>query len=134
MKKFIFLVLLLCGCPSNGGGSRPAPEPVNEPSREMKQIVSEIEPIKDKELAGFYNDFADIIERDSKIIETTGQLRTANSRAGQLMFQETGMKGKHPGLAEKVDEALMKALGEKDTSLDRDRAVEIFEAISWALN
>lgn len=133
----VTLLVFLSGCPKGGDLPSPGPAPGNVPSTALQQTVKDIVPIEDKELASFYRDFADIIERDSEIIKTTGHIREANRRAGMLMFQKTSMKGKYPGLAEKVDSALMEVLGNKDVSLTpelRQKAVEIFRALSWAVD
>jgi len=153
--KYIILILtlLLCGCPVQDSpappGPKPAPVPeptpeptpkpspvVLEPSDEMKELVSKVEQVEDKELVGFYLAFADLVSRDSEVIQTTGQIRTAHSRAGRLAFQKTGIQGKYPGLAEAIDEALMKSIGKKNQNLTdelRAKAVETFKAIAWAL-
>lgn len=136
MKKLAILsVLVLLGCPKGGDLPSPGPAPGYVPSAEMQKIVESVKPIMDDRLVEFYKDFADVIERDSEIIKTTGHIREGNARAGQLMFQKTGMKGKVPGLAENVDTAIAEAIGKKNVPLDtekRARAVEVFRALSWA--
>jgi len=123
----------MMGCPVSGPS--PDPTPVAVLSAEEQAFIDQIEPISDPRLAEFYADFADVVRRDTEIIKTTDHLRTGHSRAGRLMFQETGMKGKYPGLAEAVDGAIEAAIGRKNvplTSEMRQSAVEILEAISRA--
>jgi len=135
MHKYLWGLIFLCGCPRGGDLVSPVVSPVKAPSAEMQALVTPIIAISDPDLVLFYQDFADIIERDSEIIKTTGTIQTANSRAGQLMFQNTGMKGKYPGLAENVDAAIIGAIGKQNIALTTDlraKAVEVFEAISWA--
>lgn len=137
------LFLILCGCrvvgpvPTPDPVPTPVPQPtpnvvVDEPSAEMKQLVSAIEPISEPRLANFYADFAEIVERDSEIIKTTGHFRTLNSRAGQLAFKGTDLQGKYPTLGADLDAAALKVLGKENTTLDRPKVVEFLKAVSWA--
>lgn len=147
MKRIALLLLLslcLAGCPSNGPGPGPAPEPTPEPipvvvvdgpSDEMKRIVAAIEPTSEPELAEFYNDFADVIERDSDVIKTTGHIRECHIRSGKLTFQKTGIDARTPGLGDKVDAAIAEAIGKQNVTLTpelRARAVQIMKALAWA--
>lgn len=139
MRKYAALaclIVFLCGCPRGGDPVSPVVAPVTAaPSAEMQKIVEPVVEIKDLDLASLYSDLAGVIERDSEIIKTTETIRTAHSRSGQLMFQGTGMKGKYPGLAEKVDAAIAEAIGKENVSLTPDlraKAVEVFKALSWA--
>ncbi len=87
------------------------------------------------ELAKFYLDFADVLERDENIIKTTGHILKLNQNAGQLMFQKTGMKGKYDNLPSAIDTAFAEALTLEDVSLTaskRDKAVKVSKAIAWA--
>lgn len=136
MKHLVALLLCLClmGCPVHNA-PQPAPQP--EPlSVEMRAIVAEVEPYSVPELTAFFRDFADVIRRDETVIRTTGDIREAYIRAGKLAFQKTGLQDKTPGLGEKVDAALAKALGLSHVTLTpelRGRAVEILEALAWAV-
>lgn len=121
--------------PSPGPKPEPTPAPGYVPSPEMQEIVKAVVPIKEPELAVFYGDFADVVKRDSEIIRTTGDLVLAHSKAGQLCFQSTGLKGKYPTLANDVNTAIAKALGEDDVSMTperRQRTVDVFLALEWA--
>lgn len=127
--------LFLCGCPKGGDLISPGPAPGDVPSAEMQELVKFVVPIEDNLLSQFYGDFADVIARDSEIIKSTDSIRTANMRAGQLMFQKTDMKGKYPGLADNVDAAIIGAIGKQNIALTpelRQRAVDVFKALSWA--
>ena len=141
------LCLMLAGCPVNDKPApTPEPEPVptpvvptpvvvDGPSDEMKQLVAAIEPISEPELAELYNDFADVIARDTEVIKTTGHIRECHTRSGRLMFQETGIQERTPGLGEKVDAAIGAAIGMKNVPLTpelRARAVEVMKALAWA--
>ena len=61
--------------------------------------------------------------------------RETNRRAGLLMFQETGIQGKYPGLAEAIDKVLADQVGLAVVPLDaekRKRAIDALRAIAWA--
>lgn len=88
------------------------------------------------ELANFYNDMADVIERDmiQNKISTTGAIRTLNINAGTLMFEKTGIKGKYVGLGDTIDNALVQVLTLEDvplSSIKRQDAINIFRALAW---
>lgn len=146
MKKLLLagmiLTAMLCGCPVSAPvpptPPTPNPEPIpdpDEPSVEMKSIVASVEPIEDAELAQFYADFADLVARDSDVLKNTGHIREAHIRSGKLMFQGTGIKGKYPALAEKIDSAIQTAIGVENVNLTpelRARTVQVLKALSWA--
>lgn len=136
MKKLpiLLLLLVLCsGCPK--GGDLPSPSPTVTVRSEWKQYIDPIEPISEPNLAQFYFDFADLLERDadSKIIGTTGVFRTTNINAGRLAFQKTGLQGKYPQLSFDLEAAFNAALGTKDGPLDRNAAIEMLRAVGKAL-
>lgn len=127
MKRSLPLVVLLAGCPVSQTTITPDERPA------LADHVREIEPVSDERLVAYFADFADVIERDREVIETTGDIRECNSRAGRLAFQNTELS--HPGLAEEVDAAIAAVLGEHDVPLTEERrrdAVLILEALSWA--
>lgn len=88
------------------------------------------------ELAKFYMDFADVIERDAEEkISNTAMFREIHMRASQLMFQQTGMQGRYIGLNGAIDKALGDSLGLEVATLNgikRAEAVKILQAIAWA--
>lgn len=132
---FVLVALFVsAGCPVTNSPT-PEPTPVITPDERpaFADHVHGIEPVSDERLAVYFADFADVIERDREVIETTGDIRECNSRAGRLAFQNTELS--HPGLAEEVDAALAAVLGEHDVPLTEERrrdAVLILEALSWA--
>jgi len=96
-----------------------------------------------RRLAAFYQSLADVIQRDGgNVVTTTSQLREINRRAGLLMFQKTGIQGKHPGLAEAIDTAIAEGVGLEETpdgyedvQLDAQavgRLVDVLRAVAWA--
>jgi len=131
------------------GTPNPLPNPnpdsivVPEPHEYYKQKVIPITTLlngpdakKDSiELAKFYLDFANIIMRDKEIITHVRHIREANVSAGNLMFQQTGMQGKYPGLSEMLNNIVKEVLGLEDkelTNTTRQYAQDTFKAIAWA--
>ena len=125
------------------------------PSAELQAVVTPIASLVAGEtadadraaLSEYYAAFADVVSRDGKtrIIATTGLLRTANERAGQLMFQQTGLQGRYAGIVDAIARAWGNHLGIAATKdgattyrvvdLDdakRAKAVEFYAALAWA--
>jgi len=133
--------------PNPGPGPNPNPTPVVVPNVPTPVVYLQniVNPIKmtgqdvkkdAAELANFYNDMADVIERDTATnkISTTGAIRELNVNAGTLMFNQTGMKDKYAGLGEAVDSALVQVLTLEDTALSvtkRQDCINVFRALAW---
>jgi hypothetical protein len=87
-------------------------------------------------LAAFYLAMTDVLRRDQgRVVENTAQLRELHRRAGLLMFQQTALVGKYPGLAESIDKILADHIGLDNVPLDAAKqkaAVDAFQAIAWA--
>lgn len=135
MRVFIALAVLLAGL-SLPGCPKSAARPDTPDGIDLHPAVSTIADISDPDLSAFYAAFADVLERDHEIVQTTGQLRTAYMRAGRLAFQQTGTKGRHPLLADEIDAILAESLGLDDVPLTeerREKAVACFRAIAQAL-
>lgn len=136
-----------------GPGPNPNPNPdpviklpdIPEPPAHLKELVKDIpgklvgDDVQEDavELVLFYWDMADTLQRDSdsKIVTTTGKIRELNIRAGALMFQKTGIKGKYSGLGSSIDSVLVEVLGLADVSLTESKrgdAVKAFSAIAWS--
>lgn len=131
---FLALCFALAGCPK-GGGPSPSPDTViSGPSDEMKENVAILEPIKEPELADFFDQFAVVVEEDadSKIIATTGQLRAVYSDGGVLRFHKS-LKGKYPTLGNDVDNVFFTVLGKQNGPFERTVAVDMLRAIAWAV-
>ena len=142
-STFFALVLIVWGVLATGGAQKPSPEP--KPNRPSDALVAAVGPVATilkghaedgRRLATFYSAVADVIARDQgKVIQTTAQLRELNRRAGLLMFQKTGIEGKHPGLAEAIDKVLADRIGLDNVALDAAKqtaAIEAFRALAWA--
>jgi hypothetical protein len=151
MKKALTILVMYSGLALTGvagiwlvateGNSNFGDAPVSVSAESLDDslaVVSDIlkdSPEDARRLSELYKALSDMIERDGSIVKTTGQVKEANSRAGQLLFQKTGMRGKHEGLAEAVDAVLKKSLGEVDVMLTEDKrrdAVEAFLKLSQA--
>lgn len=88
-------------------------------------------------MAYFYSDIADTISRDSttKLLKTTEQIRQLNITAGTLMFQQTGVKGRYPGLGTEIDKVLATSIGLDIVDITDTKRIDIvnaFKAIAWS--
>jgi len=136
------------------GGGAPTPTPdvvipdVEQPTSDIISIVGPITPIlvgdkvqlkKDiASLVGFYLEMADTIQRDkdAQTIKDTDALRKTNINAGNLAFQNTGIKNRYPGLGKSIDKAIADKLGldiVELTGQKRTDAITIFKGIAWAI-
>jgi hypothetical protein len=125
-----------------GPGPDPGPDPdiPDTPSNELQQIVNNlldyaknnIEEADRADLQSFYYDFADVVRRDTDLIETTADLRNTHVKAGKLMFQRTGIDGKYAGLPEIIDGILADTLTLEVKPLNNAEAASVLNAISWA--
>jgi len=113
---------------------------VDAPSLELKTLIDPIVKIDiSKEDANFiscfYKELADVVSNDIEFIKTTGQLREFNTASGKLYFP-TKLKNKYETLGEDIDRAMISAIGKENatmTSDKRNKAVNIFNAISWGV-
>jgi hypothetical protein len=136
------------------GGGAPNPTPdvvipdVEQPTSDIISIVSPITPILVGEkpqlkkdiaaLVGFYLEMADTIQRDkdAQTIKNTDALRKTNVNAGNLAFQNTGIKNRYPGLGKAIDKSIADKLGldiVELTGQKRTDAITIFKGIAWAV-
>lgn len=88
-----------------------------------------------KKLAELYQDLATLFSLDGEnvVVTTTEEIRQANSIAGQI--SRLGLKDKYPDLASSSEAVVVAALGEENVPLNstsRAKAVEAFQALSWA--
>ena len=118
------------------------PEP-DTPSAELQKLVvsvMEIEILDTGDLLNlteFYFDFADIVRRDGlasePVITTTTMFRNVYMKAGTLVFQQTGMKGKYENLNETIDNIISNYIGLNVGPLDATKTADVLNAIAWAL-
>jgi len=147
-KRFapLIILMLLSGClipDANGQEPEPPVDPPGvSPAEDLQELVSPLKGIitgSDHALlaARFYQDFADVVERDDDVIKTTGVLRDGFIRSEKLMLQKTDMVGKYPGFGAAKDKIMQDALGLDNVALTpekRKRAVEVLRAIAWAID
>lgn len=115
------------------------------------QLVALVEPIQVSgedaaTLRAFCLEFADVLYRDShsQVIADTADFRDRLQTASALMFQETGIDGRYPGLAGQINDILAKWMGVRNDDgvavvpLDgeagsyRVKAIQALQAIAWA--
>jgi hypothetical protein len=114
---------------------------IAEPTAELKEATKALrglisDPVDAADTAQFYADFADVIDRDTDIIKTTGTIREGFMRAEKLMLQRTELVGKYPGFGAVKDAVLEEHLGLEDVQLSAEKraaAVNIFRAIAWSI-
>jgi len=114
-----------------GGGSNPIASGreimIPEPTPELKSAVASLPDVDDeydaRHLVLYHYDFADLLARNPDL--TPEQIISANQKAGTLMFNETGIHGKYPGLGTKLD-TLVNAY--------TDNLHDLFLAIAWRYN
>lgn len=89
-----------------------------------------------RSMQDFYAAMADIVVRDGKSAEpvcrSVFDLRNRHKQALALAFANTGMVGRYPGLGDRLDGYLLKAVGELDIPLTpelRAAAAAAFSAI-----
>jgi hypothetical protein len=143
LSTLVAVVLIVAGLAATWRPVSPSPEPIPAPADAATRAA--VAPVGAKlanhkedgrRLASFYAGLADVIARDQgKIVATTAHLRELHRRAGLLMFQQTGIAGKYPGLAEAINKVLADRVGLENVPLDAAKqkaAVEAFRAIAWA--
>jgi hypothetical protein len=114
---------------------------VPTPSDEFKEATKAVrgfivDPADAITAAQFYVDFADVVDRDTDIIKTTGAIRKGFIHAETLMLQRTELVGKYPGFGAAKDTILEAQLGLEDVQLSpekRKKAVDTFRAIAWSI-
>lgn len=115
---------------------------VDEPSLQYQDMVQDVVALDIKKehadvIAPFFYEVASVIETDPGFLKTTGQFRDFNVMAGQLQFAGTEIKGAYPQLGEKVDTAIIAAIGRENVSLTdekRSSLVSILKAIAWSIH
>jgi hypothetical protein len=118
------------------------------PSTILQEITepitkTKISPADAKRLSEFYRALADVIYRDENgIIKTSAEVRLINERSGRLCFEQTGIAGRYPHLAEAIDIVIGYGIGSKHidgkwesveiTSSNRQELVDALNAVAWA--
>ncbi len=126
MKQFALLffaaAVVLLVRPDLSGVEAPV-EPVEivvpEPCRAAVESITamNIVPQDAAELAKFYTAFAAVLDRDvENWVGASVDVRLAHQRCGKLTLADTGIFGKYPGLAARIDETLAASIGSAKTS------------------
>lgn len=113
---------------------------VYEPTNKEKALVADLVSIKfeDKDsdtMHGYFMELADVLETEPGFVKSTGQFREYNIMAGQMHFTGLELKDKYPNVGEKVDEAIMAAIGKENAALSSEKRsdlVNILRAIAWS--
>jgi len=87
-------------------------------------ILSGVSSADARLLRDFYAAMADIVVRDglavTPVCKTTFDLRNRHKQALEMAFANTGMAGKYAGLGDKIDQYLLRAIGNLDVPLTAD--------------
>lgn len=114
-------------------------EPVAAPTAELQTLVSPVTDALDKTggpiIAAFYRQFAEVVARDKTVLASTKQFREGHRRAARLMFKDSELAGKYPGVDGAISNAIAGHVGLDNAPIDeakRMRIVEVLNAVSWA--
>lgn len=84
-------------------------------------VLSDVSSADKAQLRLFYQAMADIVVRDGSAkepaIKGVFDLRNRHKYALSMAFENTGMAGKYPGLGDRIDAYLIKAIGDLDVPL-----------------
>lgn len=95
------------------------------------KAIQGISPEDKAALSKFYADFANVLKADDSLVTDTVRFRIAYSLAGKTLFGTT-LKGKYPTLAASIDAEMKAQLGDSVAKLDRNKTVDVLNAISYA--
>lgn len=117
-----------------GSGPQPEPGPGPDPNPLVSLVAyvraTPISPEHKSDLAKFYNQIADMVERSGTL--NTGQFKTAYVRTGKEFFAQKDIKGKYVGLASVIDKIIIKELGDEIRTLDKAKTASLMRLISKA--
>lgn len=101
--------------------------------QEVKAVLAAY-PDASEDLSHMFNGLALVVNSDSVILKTTGDVRRTHQNAGALAVQ-VGEIPRIPGYVEAVDRFLNADIGSDNVPLDavkRKQVVDAFKALSWA--
>lgn len=140
----IFLCLALCGClPPVEDVAPVAPvvdSTIDQPNPAIQErlkpvtVALSVNKQDAAELGQFYLAFSDMLKHDTTAIQSTSQIRLANSTGAKVMFGGR-LKGKYPGVTQTIDSFLAESISPDDVPLNdelRSKAVDAFKALGWA--
>lgn len=109
----------------------PAPSPVHP-----EGVLAGVSSKDAAELRAFYAAMADIVVRDGlrtdPVVRTVFELRHKHTQALAAAFAHTGMVGRYEGLGDRIDQYLLRAIGDTDQQLTpelRQKIAAAFAAI-----
>lgn len=107
--------------------SNKTPSPAPSPNQGLAAIVTDA---GDRaKLSVFYHDFAEILNRDTSVVKTTGQFREAHKNALTLMLVGTSYP-RYPGLDQAVSERIKTAIQLDDTTLDANKKAALVSVLN----
>lgn len=77
----------------------------------------------------FYSALADVMERDSAVIMTTGLFRTVHANSLDLAFKGTDLPGKYAGLDQAINDELVAAIGLENVALTPEKKSALVAAL-----
>jgi len=101
--------------------------------QEVKAVLAAY-PDASEDLSHMFNGLALVVNSDSAILKTTGDVRRTHQNAGALAIQVSEIP-RIPGYAEAVDSFLNADIGADNVPLDavkRKQVVDAFKALNWA--
>lgn len=129
----VIVVALLVGAGGLAGQyvRLPAPAPL-----QPEGILAGVGRADAEQIRSFYAAMADIVLRDGlrsdPVVKTTFELRHKHAQALATAFANTGLSGKYAGLGDRIDQYLLRAIGDTDQPLTaelRQKSAESFAAI-----
>jgi hypothetical protein len=97
-------------------------------------LLAGVESADARSLRDFYASMADIVVRDGlsdePAVQTVVDLRNRHKQALAMAFAHTQIVGKYPSLGERIDEHLLKAIGDLDVPLTPDLRAKAAQAFS----
>lgn len=132
-RTAVIIVALLVG--AGGLTSQFVRLPVPAP-HQPDSILAGVASADAKQIRDFYAAMADIVVRDGlssdPVAKTTFELRHKHAQALALAFAGTGLAGKYTGLGDRIDQYLLRAIGDTDQPLTpalRQKSADAFAAI-----
>lgn len=103
----------------------PAPAPVSK----VAQCLKAASKADKARVAAFYSALADVLERDSAVIHTTGLFRTVHANSLDLAFKGTDLPGKYAGLDQAINDRLVAAIGLENVALTGEKKDALLAAL-----
>lgn len=114
-------------------------EDIAEPSAKMKKLVRSLKGVVSdstdaSEIGQFYADFGIVLASlEDEQVPSKAAFDKTYENAGLIMFTRLGLHDKYEDLAEKIDAILATSLGLENTGFEKDKAIEVLNAISWGI-